>query len=69
MYNDVHGWADCVDGFIRVVKQTDMMHIVPVRAIVEPPHLLQEDNATSDRFNTVWLGYNHVDINTYWTVY
>jgi len=22
-YKDPHGWADCVDGFIRVVKQTD----------------------------------------------
>jgi len=29
-YKDPHGWADCVDGFIRVVKQTDKMHIVPV---------------------------------------
>ena len=35
-YKDPHGWADCVDGFIRVVQQTDKMHIVPVRAIVGP---------------------------------
>jgi len=28
-YNDQHGWADCVDRFIRVVKQTDknIMHL------------------------------------------
>jgi len=39
-YKDPHGWADCVDGFIRVVKQTDMIHIVPVRAIVGPAHLV-----------------------------
>jgi hypothetical protein len=28
-YKDPHRWADCVDGFIWVVKQIDMMHIVP----------------------------------------
>jgi len=39
-YKDLHGWADCVDGFIRVVKQTDKMHIVPVGAIVGPAHLV-----------------------------
>src|SRR5882757_2334639 len=26
-YKDRHGWADCVDGFIQVVKHTDKMHI------------------------------------------
>jgi len=35
-YKDPHGWADCVDGFIRVVKQTDKINIVPVGAIVGP---------------------------------
>ena len=41
-YKDQHGWADCIDGFIRVVKQTDKMHIVPVGAIVGPVHLARE---------------------------
>jgi hypothetical protein len=68
-YKDRHGWADCVDGFIWVVKQTDMMHIVPVGAIVGPGHLVQENNAASDRIDTVWLVNNHVDFDTYWTVY
>jgi hypothetical protein len=22
-YKDLHGWADCVDGFIRIAKQTN----------------------------------------------
>jgi hypothetical protein len=39
-YKDPYSWADCVDGFIRVVKHTDTMHIVPVGAIVGPAHLL-----------------------------
>ena len=68
-YKDPHGWADCVDGFTRVVKQTDTMHkVVPVRAIVGPAHLVQE-NAASDIIDSVWLVYNHVDFDTYWTVY
>jgi hypothetical protein len=29
---DQHGWADCVDMFIRVVKQSYLMHIVPCRS-------------------------------------
>jgi hypothetical protein len=29
-YKHLHGWADCVDGLIWVVKQTNMMHILPV---------------------------------------
>jgi len=44
-YKDPHGWADCVDGFIRVVKQTDNMHIVPIGAIVGPAHLVRENTA------------------------
>jgi len=67
-YQDPHGWADCVDGFIRVVKQTDMMDIVPVGAMVGPAHLVRE-NAASDRIDSVWLVNNHVDLDTYWTVY
>jgi hypothetical protein len=68
-YKDLHGWADCVDGFIQVVKQTDKMHIIPVGAIVGPAHLVREINAASDRIDNVWLVNNHVDLDTYWTVY
>jgi len=39
-YKDLHRWADCVEGFIRVVKQTNKMHIVPVGAILGPAHLV-----------------------------
>jgi hypothetical protein len=67
-YKDPHAWADCVDGFIRVVKQIDTMHIVPVGAIVGPAHLVRE-NAASDRIDSIWLVNNHVDLDTYWTVY
>jgi len=67
-YKDLHGWADCVDGFIQVVKQTDKMHIVPDGAIVGPAHLVRE-NAASDRINSVWLVNNQVDLDTYCTVY
>jgi len=67
-YNDPHGWADCVDRLIRVVKQTDMMHIVPVGAIVGPAHLVWE-NAASDKIDSVWIVNNHMDLDTYWTVY
>jgi len=68
-YKDPQGWANCVDGFIRVVKQTDKMHIVPVGVIVGPAHLVRENHAASDRIDSVWLVNNHVDLDTYWTVY
>jgi len=68
-YKDQHGWADCVDGFIRVVKQTDLMHTVRVRAIVGPAHSVRQNDAASDRINSVWLVNDHVDLDTYWTVY
>ena len=67
-YKDRHGWADCVDGFIRVVKQTNEMHIVPIGAIVGPGHLVWE-NAASGGIDSVWLVNNHVDLDIYWTVY
>jgi len=67
-FKHLHGWVDCVDGFIRVVKQTNKMHIVPVGAIVELAHLVRE-NTASGGINRVWLVNNHVDLNTYWTVY
>ena len=66
-YKDPHGWAECVDGFIRIVKQTDKMHIIPVRAIVGPAHLVHK-NTASDRFDSTWLVTMHVDIVTHWTV-
>jgi len=53
-FKDLHGWADSVDGFIQVVKQTDMMDIVPVGAIVGPAHLVRE-NAASDWIDRVWI--------------
>jgi len=67
-YKDLHGWADCVDGFIWGVKQTNKMHIVPVGAIVGPARLVRK-NASSGSMDSVWLVNNHVDIDTYWTVY
>jgi len=67
-YKDHHGWADFVDRFIRVVKQTNNMHIVPIGAIVGPVHLVQE-NAALGGMDSVWLVNNHVDLDTYWTVY
>jgi hypothetical protein len=44
-YKDPYGWADCVDGFIQVVKPTEMIHIVPAGPIVEPPHVVRENGA------------------------
>lgn len=37
-YKDGHARTDCVDGFIQVIKETYMMHNVPVEAIVGPEH-------------------------------
>jgi len=51
-YKDLHGWPDCVDRFIRIVKQTNKMHIVPVGAIDGPAHLVWE-NAALDGINNV----------------
>jgi hypothetical protein len=44
------------------------MHIVTVVAIVGPAYLGHE-NAASHRINSVWFVNNHVDFDTYWTVY
>jgi hypothetical protein len=68
MFKDLHGWADCVDGFIRIVKHTNKMHNVPVGAIVRLAHLARE-HAASGGIDSVWLANNHVDLDTYWTVY
>jgi len=67
-FNDLHGWADCVDGFIRVVKRMKKMRIVPIGAIVGPAHLVRE-NAASGGMDSVWLENNLVDLDTYWTEY
>jgi len=67
-FKDVHSLADCVDGFIRVVKQTNKMHIVRFGAIVGPAHLVRE-NVASGGIDSVWLVNDHVDLDTYWTVY
>jgi hypothetical protein len=67
-YTDLHGWADCFDRFIRVVKQTDIIHIVPVGAIVGLEHWMRQYVAL-DRIDSVWLVNHHVDSDIYWTVY
>jgi len=67
-YKDLHDWADCVDGFIQVVKQTNKMHIVTVGALAGLVHLVRE-NAASGGIDSVWLVNNHVDVDTYWTGY
>jgi len=67
-YNDWNGWANCVDRFIRVVKQTDMTHIVPVGAIVGLARLVRE-NAECDRIDSLWLVSDYVDLDTYWIIY
>lgn len=63
-YKDLQGWADCVDWFIKVVKQTDYMYIVPVRAIVQPVHAVQ-DIAASCTICSIWLQRHHVDVDSY----
>jgi hypothetical protein len=67
-YKDLPGCADCVEGLIRFVKQTNKMHIVPVGAIVGPVQLVRE-NATLVSINSVWLVNKHVDLDTNRTVY
>jgi len=67
-FNDLHGWCDCVDGFMRVVIQRKKMHIVSVGAIGGPAHWVRE-NAASGGNDRVCLVNNHVDLDTYCTVY
>jgi len=68
MYKYLHGWADCVDGFIQVVKQGDKRHIVPVGAIVGCAHLVRV-NSASDSIDSICLLNTRMDLDTYWTVY
>jgi len=65
---DHHGWADCVYGFNRVVKQMNKMQNVPIGAVVGMMHLLWE-KAASGGIDGVWLVNNTVDLDIYWTVY
>jgi len=69
MYKDLHGWAHCVDGFIRVVKKTDKMHILPFGAIFGSAHLVRENKGASDRIDSVWFVNTHAELDTYRTVY
>jgi hypothetical protein len=65
---DLHGCAEGVDRFIRVVKETNTMHIVPIGAKVGPADLVGE-NAALGGFDIVWLVNNHLDLDTYWSEY
>jgi len=65
---DLLNWGDCVDGFVWVVEQTKKMHIVHVRVIVGLAHLVRQ-NAASNKIDSIWLDNNHVDLDTYWTIY
>jgi len=67
-YKDHHGWADCVNGFIWVVKLTNKMHIVPGGATVGQAHLVRENTASGD-IDGLWLVNIHVYLDTSWTVY
>jgi len=67
-YKDLHSWADCVDGFIRVVKQTNKLHNVSTGAIVGPALLVRKD-AVSGSINIVRLLTSRVDFGMYCTVY
>jgi len=67
-FKDLPGCADCVDRFIRVVKQTNRMHIVPVEAFEGPANLVWE-NAAACGIDSVLLVNNPVDLDTYWTLY
>jgi len=67
-FNDLPGWAECIDGFIWVVKLTNMMHIVPVGAMIQQAHVLRR-NAAAGSINNRLLVNNHIELDTYWTVY
>jgi len=67
-YNDLQGWADCVDGFIQVVKSTNKMQNVPVGVILAPAHLVRE-NAALGGIDSIWLVNHDVNLDTNWTVY
>jgi hypothetical protein len=63
-----NSWADCIEGFILVVEQTNKMHIVPIAAIVGPAYVMWENTASAGIVG-IWHVHNQVDLDTYWTVY
>jgi len=67
MYQDPHGCADCIDGFILVVKQPNMIQNVFLGVIVRPEHLVWK-HAPSGSITGEWLVNNDVDLDTCWTV-
>jgi hypothetical protein len=66
-FNVLHGWPECVDGFIRVVKHTNQMDLVPIGGLVGPAIVVRE-NPASGGIDSIWLVNTHVDLDTYWTV-
>ena len=44
------------------------IHFADIGAIVGPAHLVGE-NAAAGGIHSVWLVYNHVNLDIYWTVY
>jgi len=67
-FKNLDGWADCVDGIIRDVKQTIRMHILPGGEMVGLAHFVRE-NAAAGCMDSIWLVNNHVHLDTYWSVY
>jgi len=61
-YQNFNGWAYCVDGCIWVVTQTHKMHFVPLDELLNR-------HIRCGPINSIWLVNNHVELNTYWTVY
>jgi len=57
-------WLIVLTGSAWEVKQSDTMNIVPLRAIVGLAPLVQ-NNAASDRIDSVWLDNCHVGLVTY----
>jgi len=63
-YKDLNSYADFIDGFLWAVKQTEIIHSIPVRGIVGPVHFVWV-TAPLDRINGVWVVTNHVDLDTH----
>jgi len=64
---DLHGWTDWVDVFIRVAEQRNILHVVSIGDVVGPAHWVRE-NAAAGSIDSIWLVNTQVDVNTYWTV-
>lgn len=59
-YKHLHGWANCVDSIIQVVKLATKMHLMSISVIVDLAHLVQH-NAGADRIDGIRLEYNYVE--------